>query len=197
MTSWIAAKSSCWPTPWILNLRYSPFFGRPASNQTSEPTVSRPWLWRDVDADEAARHGAQAEVAAEGVDRILGPLLGLERLDPQALEQVARVLVGQLEPAVRGAPLRHGPVGVGQQLAERVPVGGREREHHPARPGLDRARSSAPGTRSAPRRPAPPRRPRGTGAPGPPPGRRAPGSARRPRRRRPGRSRSRRRRRCR
>ena len=45
MTSWIAAKSSCWPSPWILNFRYSAFFGRPASNQTSDPTVSRPWLW--------------------------------------------------------------------------------------------------------------------------------------------------------
>ena len=44
MTSWIAAKSSCWPSPLILNLRYSLFFGRPASNQTSEPTVSLPWL---------------------------------------------------------------------------------------------------------------------------------------------------------
>ena len=44
MTSWIAAKSSCWPSPLILNFRYSLFFGRPASNHTSEPTVSRPWL---------------------------------------------------------------------------------------------------------------------------------------------------------
>ncbi len=35
--------------------------------------------------------------------------------------------VGQLEPAERGASLRHVPVGLRKQLAQRVPVGRRER----------------------------------------------------------------------
>ena len=81
----------------------------------------------DVHADEAARHHVESQVAAEGVDRVFRPLLRFERFDAETLEEVPRVLVGQLEPARGGSPLGNRPVGPGQQLSQRVPLGRRER----------------------------------------------------------------------
>ena len=51
---------------------------------------------------------------------------------------MTRVVVGQLQPPVRGAPLGDQPLRLGQQLAQRVPVVGWKREHDPAGPVLRR-----------------------------------------------------------
>ena len=130
------------------------------------------------------------EVAAQRVDRVLGPLLRFERLDAQALQQMPGVLVGQLQPALCGPPPGYQPIGVGQKLAQRIPFVRRRTGRPAGGLGLRRARSSEPGTRSAPRCPLPPPRPRESGVPAPPHGRREPGSARPRHRLRPGRSRS-------
>ncbi len=91
----------------------------------------------DVHADETAWHRGHAQVAAQGVHGILGPLLGFEALDPQRFHEVACVLVRQLQPPGECAALGDGPRGVRQHLAQRVPVLWRERHHQPPGPVLE------------------------------------------------------------
>ena len=66
-------------TVFTLNLRYSPRFGRPFSNQTHDADGVGALRVRDVEADERARHRLEAELSSELVDRITGALVGLHR----------------------------------------------------------------------------------------------------------------------
>ncbi len=75
----------------------------------------------------------EAEFAPQGVDRILGALIGLEALQPEALEQVAGVLVGQVAPAAAVPRTRHGESGLRQQLLEGRHFTGVEGQHDPGR----------------------------------------------------------------
>ena len=83
----------------------------------------------DVHAHEASGHGAEAEIAAERIHRVFGSLLGFERLDPETLEQVSRVLIGKLEPARRGSTLGNVPIRLRQELSQRIPLGWRKWQH--------------------------------------------------------------------
>ena len=144
----MAAKSSCCPSPPIRNLRYSLLRGPPAlePHQRAHRVAAR--IVGDVHAHQAPRHPLQAQVAAQRIDRVLRPLLGLEGLDPQALQQVTRVLLRQHHPAVHDAALRQRPVGGRFQFGQQVELRRRERQHHRASPAPRRAGSTAPGTRS-------------------------------------------------
>src|ERR1041384_7216459 len=51
---------------------------------------------RDVDADEEPRHRGQAQVAAQRVHRVERPLIGRERFEAEALEQVPGIPLGQI-----------------------------------------------------------------------------------------------------
>ena len=138
MTSSIAAKSSCCPGPLILNFRYSLLLRPSGLEPDQRADRVAPLVVRDVDANEAAGNDAQAEVASQGVDRVLGPLLGFERFDPEALEQVAGVLVGQLQPARAVPRCGTGHSVPGHQFAQRVPSVRRKRDNQPACPAFRR-----------------------------------------------------------
>ena len=164
----MAAKSSCCPSPPIRNLRYSLLRGRPPSNQTSDPTVSRPCVVGDVDADEAPRHPLQARgrgparrpdprpVPRSRTTRCAGSRAGAARSAPPASSQ-----------RCSDAALGQRPVGARLQLGQQVQLGRRERQHHPQRPRLGREVVAHQERIRGSRRPPRPRRSRGSGAPGP------------------------------
>ena len=135
-----------------------------------------PLVVGDVHADQAPRHRAQPQVAARA-----------RRPDPRRAPRSrttrcggSRAGAGRCCRPARASGARCPAAGTvqsasGSSSRSASQSSRRERDHHPPRPAPRPARSSAPGTRSAPRRPPPPRAPREIGAPGPPRAPRAPG----------------------
>ena len=99
-----------------------------------------PLVGGDVDAHERTRHGGEPEVAPEREYRVRRPLVDIEALDLQAVQQVSGVLVREVGELRLGAALRYVPIHLGRELAERREIlgGGRERQQHLARPNLER-----------------------------------------------------------
>src|SRR2546427_9692896 len=89
-----------------------------------------PLVGGDVDAHERARHGGEPEVAPEREYRVRRPLVDIEALDLQAVQQVSGVLVREVGELRLGAALRYVPIHLGRELAERREIlgGGRERQ---------------------------------------------------------------------
>ena len=88
-----------------------------------------PLVVRDIDADHRPWNDWQAEIAAQGKHRVGRPLIDVEGLDLEAVEQMARVLIGELNELRGRAALRHRELDAGRQLAERIQIGGRKRQH--------------------------------------------------------------------
>ena len=107
----MAAKSSCWPRPWILNLRYSLFRGPLRLGGFLGGAFEAVYEWDSYWQDWGMGYKWAYLVLLGGSVAIFGSLLGLERLDAEALQEVPRVVIGQLQPPVGRAPLRGQPLG--------------------------------------------------------------------------------------
>ena len=84
--------------------------GRPFSNQTHEATVSVPCACEMSKQTSERGSSRQAELPLQFVHRIGRPLVGLERGELELLEQVTRVLVGEIHELAPRPALRHAHV---------------------------------------------------------------------------------------
>ena len=88
-------------------------------------------IGRNIDAHHRPRNDRQAEIPPQGEDRVGRPLIDVECLDLEAVEQVACVLVGQLDQLGGRAALRDDKFHARRQLAECVQVGRRKGQYDP------------------------------------------------------------------
>ncbi len=77
---------------------------------------------RDVEADERARDAREAELATERVHRIGGALVRFQRGELELLEQVPRILLGQIDELATRAPLRNAHVRPLERALERLAI---------------------------------------------------------------------------
>jgi len=84
---------------------------------------------RDVEADEGARDFLQSELALELVDGIARALFGRLAGEPCLLEQMSRILLGQIDQLSFRTPLRYEEPGALERLLDDRAVLDLERQH--------------------------------------------------------------------